>query len=119
MVSSSPSALSFAKSFLRSKFFRATTIASVCWFSTEARAGRPLDFLQPQPRQLSEVAMGEYAFINFTEVSVDLEGRAWVDTTAPIREEVTFMCVKVRPEQGGYHLTLFKRRQEPPPRYTP
>jgi hypothetical protein len=79
----------------------------------------PLDFLQPQPRQLSEVPIGEYAFINFTEVSVDLEGRAWVDTTARTREEVTFMCVKVRPEQGGYHLTLFKRKQEPPPRYTP
>jgi hypothetical protein len=69
-------------------------------------ARMPLDFLQPQPRQLSEVPMGEYAFINFTEVSVDLAGRAWVDTTAWIREEVTFMCVKVRPEQDGYHLTL-------------
>ena len=80
----------------------------------------PLDFLKPEPLKLSELPMDQDAQINFTAITVDLDGSTWVNVDEPLREKANFMSVTVCPVEGGYRLTLPKKREgEPQLTFTP
>jgi hypothetical protein len=86
--------------------------------ATGPPAQMPLDYLQPEPLKLSEVPAGEDVYINFAEVTVDLDGATWVDVEAKVQESAGLMNFKVRLVEGGYVLTLLKRKGRPL-RFTP
>jgi hypothetical protein len=58
-------------------------------------------------------------FINFTEVSVDLEGKTWVDMDAKVDDKRTLESVMVRVEKEGVILTLPSKERAVPVKYAP
>jgi hypothetical protein len=73
-----------------------------------------VDYLKPEPLELSEVPAGQDAYVNFTAVTVDLDGTTWVDTDTLLCDQASFMSVAVRRVEGGYRLTLPKQKQPGP-----
>ncbi len=72
----------------------------------------PLDYLTPEPLKLSDVPAGQDAYLNFTAVTVELDGSTWVDIDASLYDKPNFMSVTVRQLEGGYRLTLPRQREE-------
>ncbi len=74
----------------------------------------PVDYLKPEPLGLSKLPAGQDAYVNFTAVTVDLDGKTWVDTDSSLCDRASFMSVTVRRVEGGYRLTLPKQKQPGP-----
>jgi hypothetical protein len=75
-------------------------------------AHMPVDFLKPERRRLRELAPGATACINFTDVSVDLSGKTYVELDARVYEEPHMHTVTVREMDGGYILLIPKGRRD-------
>jgi hypothetical protein len=80
--------------------------------SGQQAAHMPVDFLKPERRKLSELAPGATAFIDFTDVSVDLSGKTYVELDARVYEESHMHTVIVREMDGGYILLIPKGRRD-------
>ena len=80
--------------------------------SGKQAAHMPVDFLKPERRKLSELAPGEIACIDFSDVSVDLSGKTYVELNARVYEEPQMHTVTVREMDGGYILLIPKGRRD-------
>jgi hypothetical protein len=70
-------------------------------------ASMPIDYLEPGKRKLHEIPPGESAWINFTDVAVDLAGKTYVDLGARVYTGPNFSTVRVFVQENGcYRLAI-------------
>jgi hypothetical protein len=79
----------------------------------------PLDHLQPEPRTLRDLSVGETVYTNWTNISVNSRGAAFVDlsNSSKVSENPGWHTVEVRREADGWTLRL--QHREDAPQFTP
>ncbi len=79
----------------------------------------PVDHLQPEPRKLRELLVGESAYTSWTNISVNPRGAAFVDLSngSKVSEGPGLYTVEVRREVGGWTVRL--QHREHAPQFTP
>jgi len=69
----------------------------------------PAEYVKPRPgdRRVRDLAFGEIATTDHGNVTVDLQGKAWIDYDAKLcKKHRYFPTVDVRLEKGGCVVTL-------------
>jgi hypothetical protein len=73
----------------------------------------PTQYRKPESRQVSELAVGETAYVSYSDIEVDPSGRAYVQTKSKLTEASPgWNIVRVRREADGFVVWL--RKDTPP-----
>jgi hypothetical protein len=69
----------------------------------------PVEYRKPESRQVSELAVGEAAYVSYSDIEVHPSGRAYVQTKTKLTEaSPNWNIVRVRREADGFVVWLRK-----------
>jgi hypothetical protein len=68
----------------------------------------PDNLIEPPPRRLSELQVGETAYVSARHMGVTEGGECFLDTQAEITER-NFGTIKVDRREDGYHVTVIAK----------